>query len=132
MKFFSLVPLFFIMVSCTGNSTNSLSSNDSSVVQFYVPGSIIVDRTINTVDNMAIQKVEGFIADAQSEEHKCNNEGKLLFFKNEKLEKEVQFAYSWPLCHRFTWITGAITKDAKMSNEAADFLKRLAEAKNWY
>ncbi len=67
-----------------------------------------------------------------AEAYKCGYDGNLMFYKEGKLMADVAFNYSGDGCHHFIQeINGTLTSTA-MSNEAADFLKSLAEGKGWY
>jgi hypothetical protein len=120
--------------ACSGGSPSSkqLSGSDSLVINFNTPQSNTIDKTMTTTESKAIDKLVRFTGGKKTEAYKCGYDGNLMFYKKGELLGDVSFNYSGDGCHHFIMdIKGELVSTA-MSNEAADFLKSLAEGKNWY
>ena len=133
MKIFSLLSICFLLISCSVNSSHSLLSSDSLVIQFKPIPSGGLAKTVTTTEPNAIKKIVQFVEEGKSEEFQCGTEGSLLFFNKETVKREILFAFSKSGCQHFIWNDEQhVTHDVKMSNEAAAFLKGLAEGTNPY
>jgi hypothetical protein len=132
MKFASLLILLTLLFSCSDNSSHSLSASDSLVIQIKSVESGNSFKKVSTTNKNAIKKLAQFVEESKSEEHECGTEGSLLFYSKETVVKEILFAYSKEGCQHFSWKEGEVMHDVKMSNEASDFLKGLAEGNSWY
>jgi hypothetical protein len=62
----------------------------------------------------------------------CGLDGMLLFYTTDILKDSVVFNYREDGCMFFTHVDIKNPQPVKMSNEAASFLKGLAEGKSWY
>lgn len=128
----SIFIVVLFLVSCENNSHLSLSSSDSLVIVFNNAGADDVSKRLSTTDRKAINKLARFVETGKAKEHTCSNEGSLLFYQGSAVLKEIHFAYVKDGCRRFYWEDEKAKHDVKMSNEAADFLKGLAEGQSWY
>lgn len=134
MNFFSLFAIIILFTACSGNSgvDKQLSGSDSLVINFTAPQSDSVIKSVTTTDEKAITKISRFADGKPSEEFKCGYNGSLLFFSKGKLLSDVSFNYSESDCSHFLISVDGKLVSTKMSGEAADFLKSLAEGKGWY
>ena len=118
--------------SCSDRATDKkLSHSDSLVINFNAPQTIIIEKTVSTTEKKAIKKLARFVSGKPSEAYKCGYDGNMLFFEKGELTGDISFNYS-EACRHFITILGGKLTPTFMSNEAADFLKSLAEGKNWY
>ena len=134
MKLFLFVALLLCFVSCSEKSATGkqLAGCDSLVINFNELGTNNIAKTVTTTENKAIKKLAGFVDSKTAEAYKCGYDGNLLFYKKGKLAVDVSFNYSGDGCRHFIQeINGELSSTA-MSNEAANFLKSLAEGKDWY
>lgn len=134
MRYFVFVVLLLMFVSCKERSAigNQLSGSDSLVINFNEPGTINIAKTVNTTESKAIDKLARFVDGKEAGSYKCGYDGNLMFYKDGRLQADVSFNYSGEGCRHFIlMLNGALTSTA-MGNEAADFLKSLAEGKDWY
>lgn len=134
MKLFLIVAVMASCISCSERSViaKHLSGSDSLVINFNQPQSNNIAKTVNTTEGKAIEKLAGFVDSKTAEAYKCGYDGNLLFYKEGKLVSDVSFNYTGDGCHHFIQdINGELISTA-MSNEAVDFLKSLAEGKDWY
>lgn len=134
MRFFFVLLLAMAYVSCKQSSTigKQLSGSDSLQINFNEPGTNNLLKTVSTTETKAVNKLIHFVDSKSAEAYKCGYDGNLMFYKKGTLIGDVAFNYSGDGCHHFVQeIKGELTSTA-MSNEAADFLKSLAEEKGWY
>lgn len=134
MRIFFLLFLFIALNACKDPSmiSKQLSGSDSLQINFNQPGTHNLVKTVSTTEQKAIEKLIRFVNGKATEAYKCGYDGNLMFFKEGTLLGDVAFNYSGAGCHHFVQeIKGVLTSSA-MSNEAADFLKSLAEEKGWY
>jgi hypothetical protein len=131
--------LLFILLagiySCTGTDPSAgkqLSGSDSLVINFNKPQSNMIEKTNYTTDKNAISKMARFVDGKKAEAYKCGYDGNLLFYKDGELLGDVSFNYSGEGCHHFIMKLGEELIPTAMSDEAADFLKSMAEGRNWY
>lgn len=87
---------------------------------------------MNTTEDKAIKKLIRFTDGKAGEAYKCGYDGNLLFYKKGTLIGDVSFNYSGDGCHHFLQLVDDKLSPTEMSNEAADFLKSLAEGKGWF
>ena len=128
----SLFIISAFIFSCTNKFSNVLSSSDSLAIQFKSIESGTVVKTVSTSNEKAISKLAQFIEDDGAKEYQCPQEGSLRFYKKGILIGDVSFNYSQKDCRHFLQTQGETLKATKMNDEAADFLKGLAEGKSWY
>lgn len=123
------------LVSCGGSGSKTgkqLSGSDSLVINFNTPQTNTIAKTTTTTEKKAIKKLARFVDSKKTEAYKCGYDGNMMFYKDGKLTGDVSFNYSGDGCHHFIMMTGDELLPTSMSNEAADFLKSMAEGKNWY
>jgi hypothetical protein len=133
MQIFYTVFIFFL-ASCSNNSSvnKQFSAVDSLAIKFNTPQTNNIEKTMSTTDNNAIKKITRYVDSKRAEEYKCGYDGNLMFYKKGILVGDVAFNYSGNNCRHFMQtVDGKLTSTA-MSNEATDFLKSLAEGKDWY
>lgn len=129
-----LIILLQYLISCSGNAevSGKLSGSDSLVINFYAPGSEDIAKTVSTTEENAIRRLTEFVSAKESAIFKCGYDGNLLFYEFGKLVSDVSFKYSDESCRHFLLDVNGELKSTKMNNEAADFLKGLAEGRNTY
>ena len=135
MRIALLLAIVIFLTSCGSSGSGAgkqLSGSDSLVINFTAPQSDSVIKSVTTTDNKAIDKLTRFVDDKEAEEFKCGYNGSLLFFSKGKLLSEVNFNYTEAGCSHFLLSIDSKLVSTVMSNEAADFLKSLAEGKEWY
>ena len=124
-----------IFISCTNSGSpisQQLSGSDSLVINFNKPQTNNIDKTVTTIENTAIKKLINYVDSKSAETYKCGYDGNLLFYKKGILLGDVSFNYSGEGCHHFIMDVDGKLNPTTMSNEAASFLKSLAEGKSWY
>lgn len=124
----------FSILSCSQNTAVSkkLSGCDSLVINFNDLQTGSTTRTVNTTSKQAINRLSEFVSARETELFKCGYDGNMLFFEKGKMVSDVSFNYSLEDCRHFMLVADEKLTSTKMSNEAADFLKSLAEGKNVY
>lgn len=132
MRTVSLLLVVMAFASCSESSKDPLASSDSLAIQFKSIESGSIVKTIGTNDVKAIRKITNFLEGTPVENYKCGYDGQLLFYKNGSLTRDVSFNYSTGDCRHFLRAAGDSLKATRMSDEAASFLKSLAEGNNWY
>ncbi len=134
------IPAFFILIglltACSRPESlmaKQLDGSDSLIIRFNAPQTDSIVKTLTTTDKNAINKLTGFINNKPADLVKCGYDGNLLFYKKEKLAGDVSFNYAVVGCQHFIY---AVKNDSlsvvKMSNEAVNLLKSLAEGKEGY
>ena len=133
MRFIFFATIVFFASSCSENSevTKKLSGCDSLVINFFAPGSDMISKSVATADKKAINRVSEFVSAKETEAFKCGYSGSLHFYERGKMVSDVSFSYSEGCRHFLLDVKGKLTSTT-MSNEAADFLKGLAEGKDSY
>ena len=124
-----------IIISCGGSGSErskQLSASDSLVINFNVPQTNNIEKTVTTTEKKAIKKLAGYVDGKSTENYKCGYDGTLMFYKQGVLVNDVSFNYSGEGCRHFIMKVDDHLAATTMSNEAADFLKSLAEGKGWY
>jgi hypothetical protein len=134
MRILFLLITVITLASCGGGSAVSkqLSGSDSLVINFNTPQSNTIEKTMTTTESKAIKKLTHYVDGKKGEVYKCGYDGNLLFYKKGILVGDVSFNYSGDGCHHFMMLVKDELAPTTMSNEAADFLKSLAEGKGWY
>jgi hypothetical protein len=133
MQIFFIVSIL-LLTSCTDNNTVSkqLSGSDSLVINFNIPQTDSIAKTMTTTEISAIKKMMKYVGGKTSEAYKCGYDGNLMFYKKGVLAGDIAFNYSGEGCQHFIQIAGDKLSPTAMSTEAANFLKSLAEGKSWY
>ncbi len=135
MKTIFLLATVTILASCGGSGSavnKQLSDSDSLVINFNVPQTDNIEKSMTTTDSKAIKKLIRFTDGKAGEAYKCGYDGNLMFYKKGALVGDVSFNYSGDGCHHFLMSIKDELIPTVMTNEAADFLKSLREGKGWY
>ncbi len=111
--------------------TKQLAIADSLTITFNHNRTDSVSNTVHTADKNAIRKIAGFLDKGDSTGFKCGFDGNMVFFSKGKQLLPVVFSYSED-CRYFLYDWENKVRAVKMNNEAVDFLKSLADGKNWY
>ncbi len=131
--FFIVTVLFLGACSNFGSAIDQqLSGSDSLVINFNTPQTSNIAKTVTTTEKKAIKKLAAYVNSKTGEAYKCGYDGNLMFYKNGVVVGDVSFNYSGDGCHHFMMSIKDELTPTVMSNEAADFLKSLAEGKGWY
>lgn len=124
-----------VLASCSHSGSvisKQLAGTDSLVINFNAPQSTNIQSTLTTTEKKAIKKLADYIGNKTSPAFKCGYDGNLLFYKEGVLIGDVSFNYSGDGCHHFIMLVNGELTPTAMSNEAADFIKSLAQGKSWY
>lgn len=135
MRIIFLFTTVIILASCRGSDSavgKQLSGSDSLVINFNTPQTNNIEKTMTTTESKAIKKLMNYVDGKTAEAYKCGYDGNLMFYNKGKLVGDVSFNYSGDGCHHFIMLVNDELAPTAMSNEAADFLKSLAEGKGWY
>lgn len=135
MKIFGFLAIvLFFMSACSGGSAVSkqLAGSDSLVINFNTPLTSNIAKTMSTTEDKAIKKLIRLADGKSAEAYKCGYDGNLMFYKKGTLVGDVSFNYSGDGCHHFIMLVNDELVPTAMSNEAVNFLKSLAEGKEWY
>lgn len=134
MKAISCIIVAVFLFSCGNQSAISkkLSGGDSLVITFNVADSDSILNIVSTTEKKAIRKLAGFLNGKTTEQKDCGFDGNMIFYQNGLPILPVVFKYSLDSCRWFRFGLDNKTMSTKMSNEAADFLKSLAEGRGWY
>lgn len=112
--------------------SKKLKGCDSLVINFNHQGSDSVFKSVNTTERKAIRKLLQYVDSKEAEQYKCGYDGTMTFYIQGKLVLPVVFKYSEDGCRHFLFDEDNKLRSTKMSNEAASFLKSLAQGKDWY
>lgn len=128
------IAVILFCFSCGKQSAVSkkLSDCDSLVITFNALDSDSVINEVSTTEKKAIRKLSGFLNGKPGEFDKCGYDGHMIFYKGGKQVMPVVFKYSKESCRHFQYNMDGDHTITGMSNEATNFLKSLAEGKNWY
>jgi len=135
MKILCFISAIILLVACShsGSAINKqLSGSDSLVINFNIPQTNNIEKTLTTTESKAIKKLSGFVDSKTTEAYKCGYDGNLMFYRKGILAGDVAFNYSDDGCHHFILTVSYTLTATTMSNEAADFIKSLADGKGWY
>lgn len=134
MRFLCSLLLFSALISCNQSSEleKQLSGSDSLEINFNEPGTNIIAKTVITTEKNAVKKLIHFVSGKPSTANKCDYDGNLMFYNEGKLEGDIAFNYSNDSCRHFIQELNGSLLSSNMSNEAAAFLKSLAEGNGWY
>lgn len=134
MRIILVIAIISFLISCSDNSATGkqLAGTDSLVINFNAPGTDSIINTVTTTEINAIKKLKQFVGGKKAAEFKCGYDGNIAFYVDGKLAGDFSFNYSGEGCHHFIQLVDGQLSSTAMSNEAADFLKGLAEGKNWY
>ncbi|HWR32007.1 MAG TPA: hypothetical protein VN451_00665 [Chitinophagaceae bacterium] len=135
MRALLLLTYIIVLAACGGSDSvvaKQLSGSDSLVINFNTPQSNTIAKTMSTTEGNAIKKLIHFTDGKAVEAYKCGYDGNLMFYKNGALIGDVSFNYSGDGCRHFIMMLDDKLTPTAMSNEAANFLKSLAEGRGWY
>jgi catabolite regulation protein CreA len=135
MKTILVLATVITLASCGGTGSvvsKQLSGSDSLVINFNIPQTNNIAKAVTTTQSKAIKKLSSYVDGKSTEAYKCGYDGNLLFYKKGTLIGDAAFNYSGDGCHHFIMQIKDELVPTSMSNEAADFLKSLAEGKDWY
>lgn len=134
MRYFLSGIIIIWLASCSSDSSvkQQLSGADSLVINFTEKPSGSITKTVTTTEKKAVEKLISFINGKPTKEFKCSYNGNLQFFSRGNLLSHVSFDYSETGCRHFLFSIDGKLESTVMDNEAVDFLKSLAEGKDWY
>lgn len=134
MKWVSFILLSTLLLACAGKESavsRQLASADSVVVNFNAASGSTIEKTISATDAVAIKKLKRFLNGKTAPAYKCGYNGNLQFFSKGNLLGDFSFNYTQG-CQHFIQLKEGQLQPTQMSEEAADFLKSLAEGRSWY
>ena len=135
MRIIILLSFIVSLASCGGSGSaisKQLAGSDSLVINFNTPQTNNIEKSVTTIEGKAIKKITEFVDNKTAEAFKCGYDGNLMFYKKGVLVGDISFNYSGDGCHHFILLLDNKLIPTAMNNEAADFLKSLAEGKSWY
>jgi small-conductance mechanosensitive channel len=134
MKRILFFALLLLLLSCNDRSVinKQLAGSDSLLIHFNAPQTDSIVKTVTTTEKNAINKIVRFMDSKTSQLLKCRFDGNLMFYENGELKGDISFNYSGEGCRHFIYGVRDSLVATNMSNEAANFLKSLAEDKDWY
>jgi hypothetical protein len=125
--------MLILLVSCSRSAVGKkLAGCDSLVITFNAPNSDSILKEVSTTETKAISKLARFVDGKPGEQYKCGYDGNMIFFKAGRQVMPVVFKYSEEGCRHFLFDLDNKVMSTQMSNEAVNFLKSLAEGKDWY
>ena len=130
---FAVIACFFC-IACTQKSefARRLSGSDSLVIQFNKLHTNSIEKSVNTTSKTAIHKMASFLNTQKVQTRSCYFNGNIIFYNKKNRVADIVFNNAKKECWQFTFeLNGALTSRA-MRQEAADFLKSLAEGKSSY
>jgi len=130
----TIIVLFVLLFASCNQSAikKQLSGADSIVIHFNDPQTNTIKKTVATAENNAINRLSEFVDAKDSELYKCGYDGNMIFYAKGEKKMDISFQYTNDSCRHFIFDMNGELKASKMSNEAADFFKSLAEGKNQY
>lgn len=128
MKLIICIITGFILMSC-GSSTlvKNMDGSDSVAIRFNHPGTDSIVKVVEATQSHAIEKLVRFADGSETKKHTCGYDGNIMFYKKGILTGDISFNYSADGCHHFLHMADGKLTATAMSNEAADFLKSLAD-----
>lgn len=128
MKLILSIAAALVLISC-GNSAlvKQIEGSDSVAVRFNYPGTDSIVKVVETTLPHAIEKLVGFVDSKETGKHNCGYNGNIMFYKKGMLTGDISFNYTTNNCHHFLHMADGKLSATSLSNEAAHFLKRLAE-----
>lgn len=135
MRILSVFAFLIIIISCSDSGSalsKQLAGSDSLVIHFNEPQTTNIAKTVTTTESKAIRKLSNYVDGKAGEAYKCGYDGNLLFYRKGILAGDISFNYSGDGCHHFMMLVNDELAPTIMTNEAANFLKSLAEGKDWY
>lgn len=129
-----LAMLVSVFISCSAPSAieKQLKGSDSLVINFNDPGTNNIAKTVTTSEVNAVKKLSRFVDSKKIDISPCNYDGNLEFFKQGIKTGDFVFNYSVDSCRQFIQDINGTLSGTSLGNEATNFLKSLAEGKDWY
>jgi hypothetical protein len=127
--------IFLVVVahcSCKSSANGNLTGCDSLVVQFNQPGTMIIDKTVNTTERNAIAEISEFTSGKGYSARACPLDGNILFYKKATLLADISFSFLNDSCRQFIQQKEGKLVATALSNKAADFLLSLRDGRNAY
>lgn len=133
MRGFLFLVLSIVLFSCKQSAIGKqLSGADSLVINFNDPQTNMIKKTVATAESNAINRLSEFVDAKKSELYKCGYDGNMIFYAKGEKKMDISFKYTIDSCRHFIFDMNGELKTTMMSNEAADFLKSLAEGRSIY
>lgn len=129
---FVILVLFFVSCSPASPIEKQLAGSDSLVINFNEVGTNNIAKTVTTSEVNAIKKLSRFIDGKDVDVLPCNYDGNLEFFKQGIKTGDFVFNFTTDSCRHFIQDINGTLSGTSLGNEAANFLKSLAEGKDWY
>ena len=130
MKLMILFVTGLLLISCNNSPlVKNLEGSDSLAVRFNYPGTDSIVKIVETTEPHAIEKLLQFAGAKETDQFKCGYDGKAMFYKKGSLAGDISFNFSADGCHHFLHLAEGKLTATRMNNEAADFLKTLADGK---
>ena len=115
-----IIPVVFILLiaSCSDNTAvnKQLSGSDSLVINFNIPQTDSIAKTMTTTEIVAIKKLMKYVGGKTSKAYKCGYDGNLMFYKKGILAGDIAFNYSGEGCQHFIQIAGDKLSPTSMSS----------------
>ena len=119
-----------LLFSCSNSPlVNNLEDSDSVAIRFNHPGTKSIIKVVETTEPHAIQKLVQFAGGKETDQFKCGYDGNAMFYKKGSLAGDISFNFSTDGCHHFLHVADGKLTATKMSNEATDFFKNLADGR---
>jgi hypothetical protein len=132
MKLILIIAIAILLTSCNNSPlVSQLEGSDSVAVRFTAPGSGALIKVVGTSQPYAIKDLLRFAGGDETEQFKCGYDGHVLFYKQGTLAGDVAFNYTGDGCRHFLIEANGKLTATRMSNEAIDFLKALANSNNY-
>lgn len=113
-------------VSCEPTAIRaSFRDADSLVVHFKNNAGNEISKTVQTTDKNAISRVIDFIDAPLAEQFQCGYDGKMFFYRDDKLYQEADFNRMEGSCRIFSIVVDGKLIHTRMNNEAMDFFNAL-------
>ncbi len=130
MKLIVCIASSLLLISCSSSPlVEKIKASDSLAIRFNHPGTDSIVKVVETTEVHAIEKLVRFADEKETEQFKCGYDGNMMFYKKGSLAGDISFNYSSDGCHHFLQMADGKLTATKMSNEAADFLKSLADGR---
>jgi hypothetical protein len=129
-----LLVILIVVANCSCKSAvnGKLAGCDSLVVQFNQPGTMTIDKTVNTTDRNAITEISAYTTGKGDSARICPLDGNILFYKKATLLADISFSFSNDSCRQFIQQKEGKLVATALSNKAADFLSGLRDGRNAY
>ncbi|MCX8020579.1 MAG: hypothetical protein N2747_08825 [Chitinophagaceae bacterium] len=105
---------------------------DSLIITYYTNEENSIPKSLSTTNTKAIRKTAYLLDENDTQPQPVKPDGDMQFYKAGRLILPVVFSYRQPDKRFFLFDLDNKVIYIKMGNEAATFLKSLAEGKSWY